>query len=139
MTASPGFTATVNRLTQGANSAKASEDAARKTLTQADFINDQGCVPSAGTLLDAVYQLAGAEAARQMWQTAWNIATGPRPEGRTGWLIEVSITKPDDQWSGRRNDMKRVVYERQMDTLRAIRSAIRFGGEPASFGYPEES
>lgn len=78
------------------------------------------------TLLEHTHAVIAAETRVSVLATALRYVDADEPDRARAVLIEFALTGPDDTWSGRGNDGKRVAADARRDAVRDALSALRY-------------
>lgn len=70
------------------------------------------------TYQDLVHDLASEEVRNQTFHTLSGVAEKRGSESLKRLMIQVMLEGPDDTWSGRYNDLRRVRYEARLSAYR---------------------
>ena len=77
-------------------------------------------------LLEHTHAVIAAETRVAVLSTALRYVDADEPDRARAVLLEFALTGPDDAWSGRGNDGKRVAADARRDAVRDALSALRY-------------
>jgi|CXWK01.1.fsa_nt_gi hypothetical protein len=96
----------------------AAEASARLAQNYRGDIATASADESPKNLMAAVHSLAAAETQSTMFTAALNVLEYNR--GLPSWLTTQALQTADDTWSGRGNDLKRVIHDARIEALSQI-------------------
>lgn len=77
-------------------------------------------------LIDRTHAVIAAEARVSVFATVLRYVDADEPDKARDVLMSLALSDPDDTWSGRTNDGKRVAADARRDAVRDALSALRY-------------